>query len=70
MNSTSASAMVRASRGPIVLMTLGALFALDYAGGYPFYRTWPLLLIVYGVLWLLERVVGRDRGAGMAGGSI
>ncbi len=70
MSSTSASAMVRASRGPIVLMTLGGLFALDYSGGYPFYRTWPLLLIVYGVLWLLERVVGRDSGAGVAGGSI
>ncbi len=61
MNSTKL--LVRAIRGPVLLMTLGALFAVDYFGPYPFYRTWPVLLIVYGALWFLERVV-RDSEIG------
>lgn len=56
---SSTKMLVRALRGPVLLTTLGALFAIDYFGPYPFYRTWPVLLIVYGALWLLERVV-RD----------
>jgi hypothetical protein len=53
--------VLRAIRGPILLMTVGGLFAIDYFGPYPFYRTWPVLLIVLGVLKLAERVSGRDR---------
>jgi hypothetical protein len=57
---SSNAPVLRAIRGPIMLMTLGGLFAIDYFGPYPFYRTWPVLLIVVGVLKLAERVVGRD----------
>ncbi len=59
----SAKMLVRAVRGPMLLTTLGVLFAIDYFGPFPFHRTWPVLLIVYGALWLLERVV-RDTGIG------
>jgi hypothetical protein len=59
MNSSNAP-VLRAIRGPILLMTLGGLFAIDYFGPYPFYRTWPVLLIVVGVLKLAERVMGRN----------
>lgn len=49
------SAFIQAIRGPIMLITLGALVAIDYAGIYGFWRTWPVLIIVFGVLKLLER---------------
>lgn len=48
---------VQAIRGPVVLITLGLLFAASQAGMAPFSRTWPLLLIVIGVMKLLERMV-------------
>jgi hypothetical protein len=50
-----ASVFLQAIRGPIMLITLGALVAIDYAGIYGFWRTWPILIIVFGVLKLLER---------------
>ena len=50
-----ASAFIQAIRGPLMLITLGALVAIDYAGIYGFWRTWPVLIIVFGVLKLLER---------------
>lgn len=46
---------VQAIRGPIMLITLGSLVAIDYAGIYGFWRTWPVLIIVFGVLKLAER---------------
>jgi len=55
----NASAFVQAVRGPIMLIALGALVAIDYAGIYGFWRTWPILIIVFGVLKLLERAVAK-----------
>jgi len=49
------SSFVQAIRGPIMLIALGALVAIDYAGVYGFWRTWPVLIIVFGLLKLLER---------------
>ncbi|HLG96880.1 MAG TPA: hypothetical protein VKX49_11270 [Bryobacteraceae bacterium] len=54
MNGISGN-LVQAIRGPIMLITLGSLVAIDYMGIYGFSRTWPLLIIVFGVLKLLER---------------
>jgi hypothetical protein len=54
MNGASAP-LVTAVRGPIVLITFGALFAVDHAGGFRFSQTWPILFIVFGVMKLLER---------------
>jgi hypothetical protein len=54
------SVLVQAIRGPIMLITLGALVALDYFRGVSFVeRTWPALLIVFGLLKLLE-MAGRQ----------
>lgn len=50
---------VRAVRGPIMLITFGALTALNHTNQLDFERSWPVLIIVYGVLKLLERMVGR-----------
>jgi hypothetical protein len=49
------SSLIQAVRGPIMLITLGSLVAIDYAGVYGFWRTWPILIIVFGLLKLLER---------------
>ena len=48
---------IQAVRGPILLMTLGVLFAVQQAGILDFSRTWPLILIVIGVTKLMERAV-------------
>ena len=45
----------QAIRGPIVLIAIGILFAVHQAGVLPFSRTWPLLIIVVGVMKLIER---------------
>jgi hypothetical protein len=53
---TRASAYIQAIRGPVVPVTIGVLFAIHQAGVLSFARTWPLLIIVIGVMKLLERV--------------
>jgi len=61
MNGTSpnpsAASLIQAARGPLMLITLGSLVEIDYMGIYGFSRTWPVLIIVFGLLKLLERVV-------------
>ena len=54
-----ASNFLQAARGPIMLITLGSLVPIDYAGIYGFWRTWPILIIVFGVLKLLERASAK-----------
>ena len=51
--------LIQAVRGPIMLITLGALVAIDYAGIYGFWRTWPVLIIVFGLLKLMERSAAK-----------
>lgn len=46
---------IQAIRGPVLLVTVGVLFAIHQAGGLSFSRTWPLLIIVIGIMKLLER---------------
>jgi hypothetical protein len=57
MNDQSAY-LVRAVRGPITMITLGVLFAFDRFTGFHFSQSWPILLIVAG---LLRLVGGGDR---------
>jgi len=47
--------MLRAVRGPIILITVGVLFALNNFTQYRFDQTWPVILIVFGLLTLLRR---------------
>lgn len=51
MNQDSA-AFVRAIKGPIILITIGTLFALENFTPFGFGQTWPVLLIVIGILSL------------------
>jgi len=48
--------LVGAVRGPIILITVGTLFALDHFTPWGFQQTWPVLLIVLGLLTLLGRM--------------
>lgn len=50
-----AAELMRAIRGPVLLITLGALLAVDRLSGVGFTTTWPVLLIVFGLMKLLER---------------
>ena len=51
----SEPSVVRAVRGPITLITVGVLFALNNFTEFTFDKTWPVLLIVFGLLSLLRR---------------
>jgi hypothetical protein len=46
--------LLRALRGPVLVVVTGILFLIDHAGGAGFGRTWPVLLIVLGLLRLGE----------------
>ena len=50
--------VIQAARGPLLLITIGVLIVLDYNTPFGFSHTWPILIIVFGVLKLLERVAG------------
>jgi hypothetical protein len=54
MNPINASGLIRAVRGPILLITVGVLVAISQAGYFSFGLTWPVLPIVFGLFWLLE----------------
>jgi hypothetical protein len=57
------NSLVQAVRGPVMLIALGTLVAMDYFGVYGFGRTWPVLIILFGILKLLERAVARPMPA-------
>lgn len=73
MNSRGAM-FAQAIRGPILLITIGVLFAVQQSGVLPFSHTWPLLIIVIGVLKLIERMVAQPQPPvpppPMAGGTV
>ncbi len=56
--------LICAIRGPITLITVGTLFALDHFTRYSFNRTWPVLLIVFGLLSLWGRASARTPSGG------
>jgi len=53
---TRPGALVGAVCGPLLLTTLGVLLALDHLGRMNFGRTWPILVIVFGVCKLAEHL--------------
>ncbi|MBZ5605905.1 MAG: DUF5668 domain-containing protein [Acidobacteriia bacterium] len=48
-----------AVRGPIMMITLGVLLAIDQMGSVSFGRTWPVLLILFGLFKLAEKAAIR-----------
>jgi hypothetical protein len=71
-NSSPNSVLIGAIRGPLLLITLGVLIAIDFAGKVSFWRTWPVLMILFGVLKLVERLMVKNAPGGnsMGGTSI
>ena len=67
MNGNSHST-IRAIRGPVTLITIGVLFALNNFTRYGFDQTWPVILIVFGLLSLLRRGTQPTGTAGTLGG--
>lgn len=49
--------MLRRVRGPVILVTIGVMALLDQYNVLSFGRSWPLILIVLGVLMLVERIL-------------
>jgi hypothetical protein len=43
-----------AARGPVLMIVIGALFAIDHAGGTSIHRTWPVILVALGGMRLWE----------------
>lgn len=60
----SGSDFVRAVRGPIILITVGTLFALDHFTPWGFHQTWPVILIVVGLLAMVGRMTRPGSPAG------
>jgi len=53
MGGTIRSANPRTLMGPVILVTLGTLFLIGEMDGPGFHRTWPVLLLVIGLMKLL-----------------
>jgi len=51
--------LIRAARGPVLLIALGVLTSLHRFQDISFTKTWPVLLILLGIMKLLERAVVR-----------
>jgi hypothetical protein len=56
---TPLAALMRALRGPLMLVALGALMQAHRSWDLPFTKTWPVLLILFGLMKLLERLAQR-----------
>ncbi len=74
MNSRGAM-FAQAIRGPILLIAIGVLFAMQQAEVLPFSHTWPLLIIIIGILKLIERMFVQPQPPApppppMAGGAV
>ena len=58
--------LLGAIRGPVTMIVIGILFLIDHLDYYSFRQTWPVLLIVMGLLTLGARA-GWSRDAGQRG---
>jgi hypothetical protein len=55
MNGNSSYSAIRAIRWPITVITVGVLFVLHNFTRFGIDQTWPVLLIVFGLLTLMQR---------------
>ena len=60
----NSAALFCALRGPIVLITLGGLLTMHKFGGMSFWVSWPILIIVLGLLKLFEMMAARSASTG------
>lgn len=50
----------RGIMGPVILITLGVLFLIDQFTHFGFNETWPILLIVIGLVKVLGSTAGTE----------
>jgi hypothetical protein len=53
------NSILDAIRGPVMLIAWGTLFAADQMDRISIVRTWPVIVILYGLFKLTERIVER-----------
>jgi hypothetical protein len=58
----SGGSFLQAIRGPVLLVTLGLLMTADQLGRMSFSRTWPALLILFGLFKLAEHLGTKEPG--------
>jgi len=58
---TNSRELFRAVTGPVMLITFGTLMAISSNGGLDFRQTWPVLVIVYGLLKLAGSLKGGEQ---------
>jgi hypothetical protein len=58
----------RSLRGPLLLMTLGILMMLDHRDKIGIGDSWPILLMVFGLMILLERLFTARQSGVIDGG--
>lgn len=56
------SCTIRGLTGPVIVITIGALFLLHQMHGGRFYfgNTWPVILVVIGLLYLASSMASRE----------
>jgi hypothetical protein len=52
--------LLQAIRGPVLLVALGVLMTADQLDRMSFSRTWPVLLILFGLFKLAEHLGSKD----------
>jgi hypothetical protein len=55
------SNLFAAIRGPILLIAVGVLFAIDHTGIFGIRQSWPVLLVLVGLLKLCEHLTTESR---------
>ena len=58
----------QAARGPVLLIVVGILFALQQADLVSVSRSWPLLIIAIGLMKLAERLLAPSVPPGVSAG--
>jgi hypothetical protein len=56
----SGGSFLLAIRGPVLLVALGLLMTADQLDRMSFSRTWPVLLILFGLFKLAEHLGPKD----------
>lgn len=55
---------IRGLMGPIILITIGALFLAGQYSRYGFFDLWPIILIVVGAVLVVQAMVSREGHVG------
>jgi hypothetical protein len=66
-NCPCARCRIRGIMGPVMLITVGAIFLLGEYTHYSIDQLWPLFLIVPGVIMLAQSLASRDGHTGSPG---